>query len=212
LDNATHTLFAITLGRTPLGRAGRGTTAALILASNAPDLDILSALHGGATGYMHWHRGPTHGPLGVVGLGAMSAGLVWLGRGWLDKRRRDTGADPPRAPAASFGMLFVISMLAIVLHIGMDLPTSYGIRLLSPFDWHWFAFDWLPIIDIYLLIALAAGLMFGRGSEAARRRNAAIVPITGCAGCRTIGPSSLRRGSSGRRCRRVVRARRIRQR
>ena len=47
MDNVTHTLFALTLARTPLGR-GRGTTAALVLASNAPDVDIVAALGGGA--------------------------------------------------------------------------------------------------------------------------------------------------------------------
>jgi hypothetical protein len=57
----------------------------------------------------------------------------------------------------------------------MDLPTSYGTRPLSPFDWHWFAEDWMPIVDIYLLMALGAGLLFGRTSIAAGRRNAAIV-------------------------------------
>ena len=44
-------------------------------------------------------------------------------------------------------MLVAISMLGVLLHILMDLPTSYGTRLLSPFDWRWFAFDWLPIVD-----------------------------------------------------------------
>jgi len=43
MDNLTHTLFGLTLARTPLGRAGRGTTAALILASSAPDIDIIAA-------------------------------------------------------------------------------------------------------------------------------------------------------------------------
>ena len=38
----------------------------------------------------------------------------------------------------------------------MDLPTSYGTRVLSPFDTTWFAFDWLPIIDIYVWAMLAA--------------------------------------------------------
>ena len=41
MDNLTHTLFALTLARTPLGRAGRGTTATLLLASSAPDADGL---------------------------------------------------------------------------------------------------------------------------------------------------------------------------
>ena len=74
-------------------------------------------------------------------------------------------------------MLVVVSMIGVVLHILMDLPTSYGTRLLSPFDWHWYAFDWLPIIDIYLLVALAAGLIFGSRSADARRRNAAFVLV-----------------------------------
>jgi hypothetical protein len=61
LDNVTHTLFGATLGRTSLGRAGRGITATLILASNAPDIDIV-ATAGGSIKYLEWHRGMTHGP------------------------------------------------------------------------------------------------------------------------------------------------------
>jgi hypothetical protein len=68
-------------------------------------------------------------------------------------------------------------MIGVVFHILMDLPTSYGLRILSPFDWHWFAWDWMPIVDIYLLIVLMAGLLFGRGSDGARRRNATIVLV-----------------------------------
>jgi len=75
LDNLTHSLFGATLARTPLSRAGRGTTAALILASNAPDVDIVTTA-GGAVKYLEWHRGMTHGPLGIVGLGIVSAALV----------------------------------------------------------------------------------------------------------------------------------------
>jgi hypothetical protein len=56
----------------------------------------------------------------------------------------------------------------------MDLPTSYGTRILSPFDWHWFAADWLPIVDIYLLGALVIGLL-GRPTPAQRRGKAAFV-------------------------------------
>ena len=87
MDNLTHRLFGATLARTPLGRAGRGTTAALILASNAPDIDIVTTA-GGALSYLEWHRGPTHGPLGVVGLGLVVAALVWGGqRAWSTATR-----------------------------------------------------------------------------------------------------------------------------
>jgi membrane-bound metal-dependent hydrolase YbcI (DUF457 family) len=168
LDNLTHTLFGVTLGRTPLGRAGRGTTAALVIASNAPDIDFVSAA-GGTASYIQWHRGPTHGPIGVVVLGFMSAGIVWLWY-WNERRRR-----PEAESCAPFALLFAIAAIGVFFHILMDLPTPYGTRFLSPFDWHWFTTDWMPIVDVYLLIALAAGLVFGRFSEAARRRNAAIV-------------------------------------
>ncbi|MBI3492057.1 MAG: metal-dependent hydrolase [Acidobacteria bacterium] len=167
MDNLTHTLFAVTLARTPLGRAGRGATAALVLASNAPDIDIV-ATASGALNYLKWHRGPTHGPVGIVGLGVVTAGLVWAGqrvnRRWSDE-----------TPDASFGMLVAISIIGVLLHVLLDLPTSYGSRILSPFDWHWFAFDWVPIVDVYLLIILMAGLVFGHKSPEARRRNATIV-------------------------------------
>jgi membrane-bound metal-dependent hydrolase YbcI (DUF457 family) len=168
VDNVTHSLFALTLARTPLGRAGRGTTAVLLVASNAPDLDGLTAAAGAAS-YLHWHRGPAHGPIGVVALGFLSAGIVWLWQRFAERPPKQT------APAASFGLLFSVAVIGALLHVLMDLPTSYGTRLLSPFDWHWFAVDWMPIIDVYLLAILAAGLVFGSGSDAARRRNAAIV-------------------------------------
>jgi membrane-bound metal-dependent hydrolase YbcI (DUF457 family) len=170
MDNITHTLFAATLARTPLSRAGRGTTAALILASNAPDVDIV-ATAGGAVRYLEWHRGATHGPLGVAGLALLSAGIVWMGRRMYDQRRATVMNTEPDA---SFGMLVAVSMVGTLLHVLMDVPTSYGTRLLSPFDWHWFAVDWMPIIDIYLLMALVIGVL-GRPTPAQRRAKAAFV-------------------------------------
>jgi membrane-bound metal-dependent hydrolase YbcI (DUF457 family) len=170
VDNITHTLFALTLARTPLGRAGRGTAAALILASNAPDIDVVATALG-ARSYLTWHRGPTHGPLGILGLGLLAAWIVSAGSGLLEKR------SPSGTPRAPFRMLAPIAIIAVLFHVLMDLPTSYGVRLLSPFDWHWFAIDWMPIVDVYLLIVLAAGLLFGHTSEAAGRRNAALVLV-----------------------------------
>ena len=43
MDNLTHSLFGLTLARTPLRKAGRGVTTTLVLASNAPDIDIVAA-------------------------------------------------------------------------------------------------------------------------------------------------------------------------
>ena len=164
MDNITHTLFGATLARTPLNRAGRGTTVALLLASNAPDIDIVTTFDG-ALSYLHWHRGPTHGPIGIVTLGSIVAGLVWSGSRLLDR-------EGPRTHA-TFTSLTLVSILGVLFHVLMDLPTSYGTRLLSPFDWHWYGADLMPIIDIYLLAALAACFWFGSRLEW-RRRNVVI--------------------------------------
>lgn len=171
MDNLTHTLFALTLARTRLGRGGRGTTPALVLASNAPDIDIVAAL-GGSANYLAWHRGPTHGLLGVVGLGLTTAALVWGGGKFIEQRPKGGGQS---GDTARFSTLLVVSIVGVLFHILMDLLTSYGTRLRSPFSWRWYAIDLLPIIDIYLLIVLVAGLVVGRRSAEAGRRCAAIV-------------------------------------
>ncbi|HVH28225.1 MAG TPA: metal-dependent hydrolase [Vicinamibacterales bacterium] len=166
MDNVTHTLFALTLARTPLGR-GRGATAALVLASSAPDSDIVAAMSGGAS-YLAWHRGPTHGPLGIVGLGLLTAAIVWTGRRLLRGGQMD-------GPATPFTRLVAISVVGVFAHILMDLPTSYGTRFLSPFSWRWFAIDIMPIVDVYLLAVLAGGLLLGGRSDGSRRVSVAIV-------------------------------------
>lgn len=170
MDNLTHTLFGLTLARTPLGRSGRGVTTALVLASNAPDIDFVMGARGNAA-YLQWHRGPTHGPLGIVVLGAVVALLVRGGQRYFGRRRP---GDDPEAP---FSMLMAASFIGVLCHILMDFPTSYGTRLLSPFNWHWFATDLMPIVDVYLIMILVVGLLFGSASAEARRRNAAIVLV-----------------------------------
>src|SRR6266576_3179284 len=118
LDNITHTLVGVALARTPLER-GRGTTAALLLASNAPDIDIV-ATAGGAANYLQWHRGPTHGPLGIIGLGLVVAVVVWIGGRWWNATTNSR--------RASVGRLWMVSMIAVLFHVLMELPTSYGTR------------------------------------------------------------------------------------
>ena len=57
----------------------------------------------------------------------------------------------------------------------MDVPTSYGTRLLSPFVWTWYALDWMPIIDVYLWIVLIVTLI--AGSATGGRHRAALIAL-----------------------------------
>jgi membrane-bound metal-dependent hydrolase YbcI (DUF457 family) len=166
LDNVTHSLFALTIARANVARAVPGATAALLVASNAPDLDIVTAFTGGAGAYLDAHRGSTHGAPGAAGLALGVGTLVWavIGR----RRRRGRGLEV-------WGQLVAISFAGALLHIVMDLPTVYGTRLLSPFSDRWFSYDWLPIIDLHLWIALAVGLVARAFRPAATSRILAAV-------------------------------------
>jgi membrane-bound metal-dependent hydrolase YbcI (DUF457 family) len=169
LDNITHSLFGWTLARSGAARDIPYATATLIIASNAPDADIVTAFTGGGLQYLAAHRGPTHGPLGFLGLGLLTASFVFLYARYQASRRR----VPLVRPLAYFGRLCAVAVAGVIIHALMDLPTSYGTRLLSPFLPTWYAFDWMPIIDIYLLVVLAGGLLAARGRRLATRARVA---------------------------------------
>lgn len=160
MDNLTHTLIGVTLVRAGLGARAAGATAAMVFASSLPDSDIVSAF-GGQVAYLAAHRGPTHGPLGIVGLGIVAAVLAVAWR----TRKAEHRAEPWK----DFGTLVTIGIVGTFLHVLMDLPTQYGTRLLSPFNETWFSLDWMPIIDLYLWAVLAIGLVLARVRREQRR-------------------------------------------
>jgi membrane-bound metal-dependent hydrolase YbcI (DUF457 family) len=151
LDNVTHTLFAFTLANAGLRRPGRGATAALVVASNIPDVEIVRTFTGGRVAYLEAHRGATHGPAALL-LAAATAGIVWLAL-----RRSE-----PQADRASFASLLAVASAGVLGHVAMDFATSYGTRVLSPFNAAWYGVDWMPIIDVLLLAILAGGIMAAR--------------------------------------------------
>lgn len=162
MDNITHSLFALTLAGAGLRRAGRGSTATLLIASNIPDIEVLTTLTGGRVGYLAAHRGPTHGPLGL-GLAAATALLVWL-------VQRRSGR---REQTASLAALAGVAAIGFVGHVALDFATSYGTRVLSPLWDGWVGVDWMPILDVYLWVILAAGLVAAARRPALRARLAA---------------------------------------
>jgi len=118
LDNLTHTLIGITLVRAGVGRGAAGATAAMIVASNAPDVDIVTAFTGGSMAYLAAHRGWTHGLLGVL----LLALATWIGAlAW----RRSSRRTPPLTSRDALRLALVCAV-GTALHVVMDLPTSYG--------------------------------------------------------------------------------------
>lgn len=163
MDNLTHSLFALTLANAGFRRVGRGATATLLIASNIPDIEILTTITGGRVAYLAAHRGPTHGPGGLL-LGAATAAAVWL-----VQRLRGRSAED-----AGFFSLLGVGCAGVLGHVMMDFATAYGTRVLSPFGDAWYGVDWMPIVDVFLLGVLLAGVIAARMKPAFRARLAAL--------------------------------------
>lgn len=138
MDNLTHSLVGLTLARAGLDRHTPRAAWLLVAASNAPDIDILSNVFGNLT-YLDWHRQHTHALLLAPLLAVACVAFFRLVLRW---------AIPWRAGS-------LLALLAIGLHILMDLATVYGTRILLPFSRQWFAFDWIYVFDFTLFLVLA---------------------------------------------------------
>jgi inner membrane protein len=149
MDNLTHTLTGIALSQAGLNRKTRFSTLALVLGSNAPDVDIVTRFRGSIT-YLEYHRGITHSLLGGSGLAVVLAILIYF-IGPLTRAK-------PSAPALNARWLFLVCYVAVLGHVLLDFTNAYGVRLFLPFSGRWFARDIMPIIDPTLLLLLAAGL------------------------------------------------------
>lgn len=113
----------------------------MIVAANAPDLDILSLL-GGAEPYIRWHRHLTHSLIALPLLALTAVALV-----------RFIGRKPVRWLPA-----WGIALAGVFSHLLLDLTNVYGVRLMLPWSGHWFHWDITPIIDPTIWAILALGL------------------------------------------------------
>jgi hypothetical protein len=107
----------------------------------------------------------------VIGLGLLTAAII---SAWGRLQSRRDGGRLGDADTQHFARWWLLATIGIVCHVLMDLPTSYGTRLLSPFVWTWYALDWMPIIDLYLWLVLGGALVAG---ARARRERIAIIAL-----------------------------------
>ncbi|HXJ95396.1 MAG TPA: metal-dependent hydrolase [Terriglobia bacterium] len=149
MDNLTHTLTGIALSQAGLNRKTRFATLALILGSNAPDVDIVTRFRSSTT-YLEYHRGITHSLLGASGLAVILAALIYS----LGRLARAKLSKPP----LNARWLFLLCWMAVLGHIVLDFTNAYGVRPFEPFSGRWFSWDIMPIIDPTLLLLLVCGL------------------------------------------------------
>src|SRR5262245_11524511 len=153
MDNLTHTAVGLFLSRAGLKNWTPLATPILILASNLPDMDI-AYLAGGSLNYLHYHRHWTHALASIPLMALIAVAVVRLAG---------------RRPVA-WMKAWIAGMIAVAIHVLLDLTNIYGVRPLLPFSDRWLHLDWTNVIDLWIwAVCLLAtlGPFIGRlvGSE-----------------------------------------------
>jgi inner membrane protein len=159
LDNLTHSLVGLFLGRMGLRKLTPNGLGVAILAANAPDFDVISWFWGREE-WLRWHRNFTHALLGLPLMALVTILII-----------RVAGRKPIRWWPA-----FLLASIGIASHIILDLTNVYGVRLLLPFSGQWFHWDTTPVLDLTIwamLLVCAFAPMLARlvSSEIGARRS-----------------------------------------
>ncbi len=154
MDPVAHTLVGAVLAETGLKRISRYATATLLIGVNLPDIDGIAKFWGHDAS-LFFRRGWSHGILALVILPLLLVGLIWLWNRWRSRTVDNRKAFRP-------GWIVVLAFLAVCTHPLLDWMNTYGVRLLMPFDDRWFYGDTLFIIDPWIWLVLAAGVVLAR--------------------------------------------------
>lgn len=127
----------------------------LVVAANFPDADFLLGVVG-SEAYLFWHRGLTHS---LVGFAVYPPALAFLAHAVV--------------PGLSFHRALLMTAVAFVSHILLDVPTTWGTMVLYPWSHERFALDWVFIVDPVLWAVVAGGILFGIGRDARAQRRGA---------------------------------------
>jgi inner membrane protein len=155
LDPLTHFLTGACVGRAGLNRKTALATAVLTISCEIADIDILYEINGPISSFQH-HRGWTHTFLGVPVMAALAVAIVlaydrwWWGR---DKRLK------ARKLPVRLEWLYGFALLGGLLHILLDFTNSYGVRPFLPFNYRWYHWDIVNIVEPVMLLFLLAGLL-----------------------------------------------------
>jgi inner membrane protein len=153
------------MSRSGLGRRTALGTATLLIGANLPDVDVLAYLDGPAAD-LSFRRGWTHGIPALVVLPFVLTGLMLL----FDRLVRRVGrAVLPSAVRPR--QVLLLATIAILSHPLLDTLNTYGVRWLMPLAGDWYYGDTLFIVDPWLWLVLAVGVLASRRPQGARHRH-----------------------------------------
>src|SRR5437773_165326 len=145
--NSTHTLVGLAIARTGLDRWLPYAIATAVIATNLPDIEIITGMASTQT-YIQYHRGITHSFIGIPVLSlALALGIyVFSGNFWKT---------------------FLVALVVMATHPALDYSNTYGLRPFLPFSGTWYYGDTLfiidPVIDLILLLGIIGGQFFKKG-------------------------------------------------
>ena len=140
------------MSRSGFNRKTALATVTMVLAAEAADVDVVWSFKGSIEGLQH-HRGITHSFVGVPFVAAATLLFVWL----LQRFRRQP-LKASSSPPVRWGFLYFCALLAALSHLLLDYATAYGIRLMEPFNYRWYSWDIMYIVEPLMLLALIAAL------------------------------------------------------
>jgi inner membrane protein len=175
MEPVTHFLTGACLGRSGFNRTTAYATLTMVLAAEAPDIDLIWKLRGPVAEFQH-HRGITHTFLGAPFMALLVTAAVWL---WVvaatrltrrkSKHARGTASSQSHrrdhAPPVRWGWIWLIALIADLSHLLLDWTNNYGLRPFFPFNPHWYAgsifFIFEPVFFAALLLALLMPAILG---------------------------------------------------
>ena len=182
MEPVTHFLTGAAISRTGLNRKTALATLTLVLAAEAPDIDMVFFAFGRVTGFGH-HRGMTHTLLGAPFVAAVVLGIVYCIHRWQEQRRVQKerekaeaeearkAANPERYKAddhvpivieplpVRWKLLYGYALLGVISHLLLDFTNSYGVRVFAPFNWKWYSWDIVSIVEFSILIPLVLAMV-----------------------------------------------------
>ncbi len=135
MDTTTHALAGYMIAKTGLGRdTGKWGTIAGVSAAVFPDLDMVLRPFFSVEFTLKYHRYLTNSVFLIIPFSLLFA--------WLFVRI---------SKVKRFWAFFLIWVVELLTHTFLDLITSYGTMILSPFSDSRFTLDWVFIIDLVLV-------------------------------------------------------------
>jgi inner membrane protein len=144
MDNLTHAALGLSVGVVVAKRGGSLPAAAVaaLLAAEAPDLDVFIRNADDPLVSFRWHRHFTHSfafmPVWAVLSAFITVGFFrWINQPWIPWRS-----------------LLLPAFAGVLTHLLCDGCTSYGTMLLWPINHFRYAWDCLPIVDLFATLPL----------------------------------------------------------